>query len=332
MKTDLNILCLERCGKHLVGAAHNQYLFEQELGEIANVAYAGEGFPDHAPNETLDETVERVMPDADWVIDGDDKLHLKLREDRSYRVGTFLSDLHGKHSYNIDNPVGFGSLLSSSDYDIFFMRYPLIYGTRYRSDIILNSIKNRSFWVPWSVDIEKFKPAEKEIDVAYLGTMGRCYPIRQDIWDGIYYAARGFRVLRHDAPDQPNSVGTYQGLRKKFIVGKEYWNALGKSRIMIFDCSDYLYPILKFFEASAAGCLIMSNAPSMGRRLGFEAGKTMVEINKENWEEVLRFHLEHPEAGEKIAEAGMESTRKYHNHPVRAEQMISFMCEWEEPE
>lgn len=332
MTADLNILCLSKSGKNLVGSAHNQYLFEKELGKVANVAYAGEGFPNYAPNETLDETVGRVMPDADWVIDGDNQFHIKIPKDRSYNVGVFISDLHAKHGYSIDNPVGLGSLLSESDYDMFFMRYPLIYGTRYRSDIVLSAIKNRSFWVPWSIDIDQFYPREEQkYDVTMLGTLNRCYPLRQDIWDGIYYTARGFRVLRKEPPTLPNYVGTYQILKNKYIVGKDYCEALGSTRILIFDCSDYLYPILKFFEASASGCLMLSNAPSMGKRLGFEAGKTFVEINKENWEEVLRLHLAYPEFGDKIAEAGMKVTREYHNHQIRAQQLVSFMQNWEGP-
>lgn len=325
---DLKILFLRRYAANLVGAPSAQHQFDQEAARFAECAYAGEGFPDYRAGESMEETVKRVMPDADWVIDREDNYHVLKPKSRRYRVGVFISDLHAKYSYRIDNPVGFASLVNDAGYDSVFMRYLLLYGTHYRPEVVYDHLKGKACWVPWSVDENLFKPAEESrYDVSFLGSTFDCYPMRRRVWDDLYYVARGFSVMRKAAPTGGTYERTCESLRDRFIVGEDYARVLGETRILIFDCSIYRYPVLKFFEGAASGCLLMSNPPGMGSHLGFVDGETMVEVNEGNWEEVLRLHLEHPELGEEIALNALDLVRTRHTHGIRAEQWVDYLAE-----
>lgn len=319
---------LERNNHDRVGAPLTQWEFEQTVGKYATCKYAGEGYPDYRPEESMDETVKRVMPNADWVIDGDDNFHAEKAEDRSYKVGVFISDLHAKYSYHLDNPVKWANLLKESNYDAYFMRYPFVYGTGHRAEVVLEALGDKAHWVPWSVNLGNFYPREeKRYDAAFLGSTYDCYPLRKAIWSGLFFAARGYKVFMRNAPPGPLSQAPYEELRSKYIVGREYAEALGSTRIMLFDCSYYLYAILKFFESSASGCLIMSNEPSMGKKLGFIPGETMINIDDKNWEEALQYYLKNPEEAQEIANRGMEKTRELHGHDTRARAFITKLKE-----
>jgi len=319
----MKILMLEKNNKGKIGAPLTQWEFEQTVGKYATCAYAGEGYPDYKPNESMDEIVRRVMPNADWVIDKDDNFHAEKPEDRSYKVGVFISDLHAKHSYGLGDPVKWANLLKESNYDAYFMRYPYVYGTTHRSEIVLEALGDKAHWVPWSVNIDNFYPRdEKKYDVAFLGSTYDCYPLRKVIREGLFFAARGYKVLMRNAPPGPLSQAPYKDLRDRYVVGKDYAETLGSTRIMLFDCSYYLYAILKFFEASASGCLIMCNEPSMGKKLGFIPGETMINIDEKNWEEALQYYLKNKEEAQVIADKCMDACRAMHNHDIRAKSWI----------
>ena len=45
----------------------HRHFFEQAIGRIADCEWAGHGHELHVPGEDLNDTIRRVMPDADWV-------------------------------------------------------------------------------------------------------------------------------------------------------------------------------------------------------------------------------------------------------------------------
>lgn len=319
----LNILFVGPNNDKVMGATKNQYEFKKAIGKYAKCKYVGKGHPDYIAGETTDESVNHVMPDADWVIDDNINYYVKDKKARDYKLGLFISDLHAKHDQGIRNPVEWANLLNRAGYDGVFMRYPLVHGTGYRPEIFYEVLGERAHWVPWSVNTEKFYPRdEKRYDVALLGAKEDCYPLRKKMFEGIYFVARGHRILCRECPPDIDR-------RTKFsddeIVGDRYAEALGRSRILIFDCSTYRYPILKFFEGMASGCLVMSDAPTMGKRLGFIHRITYSEIDEVTWEEGLKFFLEHPKEARKIARPGTDMCRKYHSHETRAEQFCQLL-------
>ena len=273
----------------------------------------------------MEETVERVMPDADWVMDKDNHLHIRKPKGRRYKVGVFTSDLHGKHHYKVTSPVVYADMVNKASYDAVFMRYPYLYGAGYDRKVFYNRLQMSKYFLPWSVDTERFKPLEKTYDVGFIGAIGDCYPIRQQVWDNLYYVARGYKVYRNMAPKGKTFERQWSKLKDTHLVGDDYAKRLGETRIMIFDCSYYLYPIQKLTQTTSAGCLMMCNQPSMGKKLGFIPWKTYVEIDEHTWEDTLLYFLENPKEGGLVAKQGMEMTRERHSHEVRAAQFISLL-------
>ncbi len=320
--SDLRILFLTRKGDGYVGAPQTQYGFEQEVSNLCNCKFAGVGWKDHKEGELMSRTVKRVMPDADWVIDYNNHLHIKKPKGRKYKVGHFISDLHAKHKYKTGNPVEYVELINNANYDAVFMRYPLLYGTSHRPDIIYDRLKCGKHWVPWSVDTEYYRPTEKRIDVAFIGTLGKCYPLRKRIWEGIYYVARGNKIIRETSPKGKTYERVTADLIHKHMVGDKYRDALAETRIFLFGCSDYRYPLQKFFEATASECMVMSDAPGMSKKLGFVNEETYVELFEEDWDDRVLFALENPDLVAKIAKQGRENTVKEHSHAVRAKYFV----------
>lgn len=322
--TDLRILWLTHKGEGYVGAPQTQYEFEQETAKLCECRFAGEGWKDYMPNESMDKTVARIYGDhpPDWVIDKDNNLHNKKPRNRRYKVGHFISDLHGKHHYNIHDSFDYADLLNSAGYDAVFMRYPLIYGTWYRPEIVYDRLEAEKQWVPWSIDPDRFRVRRKVWDVAFLGSRGHYYPLRNHIWEELHSVTHGYKVLRREAPKGTTYSRDIKSLDKSYLVGENYAKTLGESRILLFGCSVYRYALQKFFEAPACHCLVVSNRPGMAKRLGFRDGKTYVEVTEENWREKLLYLLENPIYTQKIARAGMKNVLMNHTHQKRAKQFL----------
>lgn len=318
----LSILFLNRNNKDAFGELFTQYEFEQAVGKLADCKYAGEGFPDYIAGESVDKTVKRVMPEADWVIGDPKSCRVKKSMKRKYKIGAFINDLHGENIYGAKSPVEWGKMIVKANYDGIFIRTSLVYGTGYNPKILYNMLGDKAHWFPWSVNTDRYHPRDKKkYDVAFLGDVTDNYPLHKMLCDGIYHVARGFKVLCN-GPTYCNSKPEHD-----YIKGDEYSEALGSTRILIFGCSKYHYPPLKLFEGGASGCLLMCDSPSMIEELGFMSRVTYTEIAAYNWEDGLRFFLEHPKEARKISEPCMGMVRKYHSHDVRAKQFLQILKE-----
>ncbi len=323
--SDLNILWLTRKGRNLVGAPNTRHEFEQEVAQITNSVFAGQGWGEHREGESMTDTVKRLMPDADWVMDFDNNLHVRKPRDRNYKVGVFSSDLHGKAYYGITSPTLYADMINTADYDAVFMRYPYIYGTSYDYKSFTNKLTMDKHFLAWSVKTDRFIKHEKKYDVGFIGAVGKPYPLRRQIWEGLYYVGRGYKVYQLKSPPGKTFTRKWSKLEETHLVGDAYSKRLGETGVLIFGCSRYLYPLQKFTQASSAGCLVMCNKPSMASSLGFVNGKTYVEVDLYNWEEVLQYYLGNEQEAQRIATAGMKMTQKYHSHKVRARQFVEML-------
>lgn len=326
--TDLKLLFLTRKGEGYVGAPQTRHEFEQEISKHCECVFAGQGWPLHVPQETIDVTIERVMPDCDWVIDRDDSLHIPKpnKRKRRYKIGLFISDLHGKWSYGLKNPPQLTEFINKAGYDAIFMRYKLIYGTHYRPDVVWDRLKPEVFYIPWSVDQKQFKPSRiKRIDVATIGSNYDCYPLRKSINEGIYFVCRGKKLLVRSAPRGKTFERDILKLKDTHLVGEDYVKALGDTRIFITGCSIYRYPLQKFFQTTASECMLLCNEPSTAKELGFINDKTYFSIEEDTWEISLKYFLDNPSEVKRIARAGRKNTLLNHTHQKRALELIEFL-------
>jgi len=302
----MNVLWLTRKGEDYVGAPSTRHGFEQAVAKITNSVFAGEEWPLYRAEESMDMTVKRVMTDVDWVIDRDN--NLLERKPEGINVAHFISDLHGKHYYQIWTPEGHITMLNKAGYKAIFLRYSDVHGLKSPSDIY-RSLNAASYWLPWSFDPARFYPRQKIYDAAFLGSVNsKVYPLRRLIRDELIDLGGKYITFNATAP----TGRTFERLISATLAGDKYAEVLGSSIISIFDCSIYRYPLQKFFEGLASGCLVMSTAPHGAESLGLYDGVTYGEINEDNWREKLHCYLENPEEGKKIADRGFAMAHVYH--------------------
>lgn len=311
----MNILWLTRKGEDNCCAPRTRHEFEQEVAKITNSRFIGQGWEEHVPGESIRDSMRRVMPDVDWVIDKD--YNLKEIKPLEIRVAHFISDLHGKQHYRAFRAHKHIKLLNEAGYRAIFMRYTELHGTREDVDIYKKTLLPSAYWVPWSVNPERHYPRGKiDYDVACMGTTSRIYPLRTKMMKAMTKLEGKYKTLRRLAP---------KGTSFERPIDDEYDEILGSTRIHIFDCSKYRYPLQKFFETMASGALVMSTKPAGAKKLGFIDEKTYIEIDKKDWRRKLDYYLEDPDLATRIATKGMEMVRKYHTHEVRAKQFVRYL-------
>lgn len=320
----LKILWLTSRGQGYVGAPSTFHGFEQTVARFTDSQFAGWGWELYRKGENLDNTVRRVMPDADWVIDDRDNFKF-APHNRHYRTGVFISDLHGKFSHGIHKPKGFVDLLNRYNYDAVFMKYRTVHGTDADPEIFMKKLKARKFFIPWSVNPTLFYPRKKDVDACFTGAIGVKYRLRQNIYDNLEHVAKGYKIICVTSPSGNTYKRKIDQLKTDYYVGTRYTDLLGRSKITLFDCSRHLYPVQKYFEVPASGCLVMADEPSDAKLLGFVDGETYVRVGLDDWKEKLLYYLKSPEEMADIAQKGMRMIRKRHTHDIRARQFVKVL-------
>lgn len=315
----MRILWLTRRGEAYVGAPSTRHGFEQAVAKATNSAFAGEEWPLHVSHERMEDTVKRVMPDADWVVDRD--LNLHVPKPRGINVAHLVSDLHGKHHYGLTTPEAHIEMLNRAGYRALFLRYTEVHGTSSSPDIYKRTLKPSAYWLPWSFDPTMFHPrGAVEYDATFIGnTSDPVYPLRRPILDELTRLSGRYRTFLAESP----RGGTYERLISEHFAGARYAEVLGRSRIFIFDCSRFRYPLQKFTQGS--GTLVMSTRPGGADSLGLVDGVTYVEISEANWKDRLHYYLENPSEAEKIAERWRRVAERQHSHKVRAGQFVRYL-------
>lgn len=312
----MNVLWLTRKGEDFCCAPRTRHEFEQEVASITHSKFIGQGWEEHIPGESIRDSVNRVMPDVDWVIDRD--YNLKEVKPQDLRVGHFISDLHGKQKYRAFRAHQHIKLLNEAGYTAIFMRYTELHGTKEDVDVYKTTLLPSAYWVPWSVNPKRHYPRGKiDYDVACMGTLSpKVYPLRTKMMKEMVTLQDEYRTLSRMAP---------KGTSFERLADDEYDGILGSIGIHIFDCSKYRYPLQKFFEGMASGCLVMSTRPGGSEKLGFVDEKTYVKVNRYNWKKKLLYYLENPGETKKIADRGRAMVLKYHTHEVRAKQFVRYL-------
>jgi len=329
----LRILFLRRRGEGTIAAARHFHDFEQEVGKLADCVWAGRDWPLYLAGEPLEMTIARVMPDVDWVIDRE--RNTPLPHNRDYKAACYLSDLHGRGSAGIRNdPKGHLDIINQIGYDIAFLKYEEIHFYDVDPRLFMTELEPQTVFLPWSVSVEEFKPKKtKAWDVAFIGTgRARVYPLRGILDRELrgYCEERGLRLL-FSKRTRGTVTFTNQQLYEHpgFYFGPRYADALSKTRFFIFGCSIYRYPLVKYFEAAAAGCVVVANEPSSAEKLGFIDGETYVCVTNENWKDRLDYYLENPEEADRIAVNARNLILERHTHKIRAEQFVRCLREFE---
>lgn len=334
----MKILILHPRGDDILAEPSNYQEFFNELAGCADVKFAGKGFPLYRENETIDQTVKRMYGDKppDWVIDRDFNLHNKKPTPRNYKIGLFVSDLHAKWHYGVNIPIEHIRMINEAGYDAVFLRSLYIRDFNVPNDIYLKELNCKTIFVPWSVNVDLYSQArernpnrfqDRMNDIAFLGAVSNFYPLRKIMWGELDKFAKenNYSLIKRKPPKGNIYDLKMSRLMNEHYVGWRYVELLVNTKIFPFDCSIYGYPIKKFFEGMAAGCLVMSVKPLTAEELGFEDGKTYVEINDNNWKDKIKYYLENIDEAAKIASRGSLLVERFHNHRSRAYYFVKTL-------
>jgi len=291
--------------------------------------WAGPGWPLHQSKESIAATVDRVMPDADWVIS---PFRVETPKKRKFKIATILSDIHGDHKLKF-SPKKLVNYLNRGEWDSYFMTYTRIGGTMVPQNFYLKTLNAPIFHLAPCIDPKIFKPSDeyKQFDVTSLGAVeSHVYPIRFDIAYKLPKLAEkhGWKILLGNRPPGKSYNRDITRLLKLgYIVGPKYVEALQKTKVFIFGTSIFLYPLIKFCEAMATGALAMSNPPLTMEELHYIPEWNFVPINRRNWDARLEYFITHSGEREEIAANGLDTVLKYHTLEIRAEQWKKFLEE-----
>jgi len=325
----LKILFLRRKGEGTIAAARHFHDFEQEVGKFADCKWAGREWPLYVEDESLKETVERVMPDADWVIDRE--RNTPIPHDRDYKTACYLSDLHSRGSARIKNdPERHVEFINQMGYDVAILKYEEIHSFGLSPRIFVDNLKPKILFLPWSVNAEEFNPRRiKRWEVAFIGSIrGRVYPFRVILQHDLprFCRERNLRFLFSKRARNLTSFTNQQLYdHPDYYFGPRYADALSKIRFFIFGCSIFRYPLVKYFEAMSSGCVVVADEPSSAEKLGFIDGETYVSVTRENWEDKLDYYLGHPEEADNIAVNARNLVLEKHTHEIRAKHFVKYL-------
>lgn len=322
----LKILFLTHKGEGLVGAPQTFHEFEQAVGKLADCEWAGAGWHNHREGETVDEAVKRVMPDADWVFADRDN-GWKTPPFRNYRVGAFISDLHGKHNMGIGTPEGFLSLINKAKFDAVFVKYAELHGfPRINPKRFLEELECPFYFLPWSIDVAKHHLEEKNIDAVASGSRhASIYPLRHSMWNNVVPLCKGYKVVRAATPGGGTYGRVVSKLKATHYVGERYTELLNHAKTLLFDSSIYRYPVQKYFEGAASECLLLCDEPSNAKELGFIDNETYVKVGLNDWRQKLLYCLENYDGVKYIAEAAAKNMVERHSHEVRAKEFLEAL-------
>lgn len=306
---------------------------EQETGKIAECKWAGKGHPLYVEGEDLNDTVKRVMPDADWVMWAG--IHKNPPKNRDYKLALFLSDLH--YSINLKaRPAGMVKKMNSCNYDAFFMTYTKLAAQNHPFEPIdpefyIKNLNAPIFHFAAAQDTPYYKPMkEKNLEAVFLGANHPIiYPIRYAVFEGLKPLAKkhGWRVMvRRTLPGRWNK-SIKELYAQGLPAGPRYVSTLAGSKTFLFGSSAFKYPLPKFSEGMGSGTCCFSDTPYTAKELNFIPNWNFVEINAKNWKDKLTYYLSHDEEREEIAANGYKTFLKYHTTEVRARELVKFLEE-----
>lgn len=307
--------------------AHGMYHFECELARQAEVVNAGKGYPLHKPKEELSETVERLGP-FDWIWGAS---HGKVKS-----AGRLI-DLH----QGPPRKVGRINRRSFSLMFLTYLRVPWAAPDKVQNvvapfdpDYYLKSLRMPVVWLPWSVEPSTFKDwgLRKVWDVATTGAHGLpAYPLRHEICRTLpsFAEKHKFRALvRGSIPPQRvpiSKIWADPKLRRENAVYTDFSKLLNQTKIYVFGCSVFRYPVKKLWEAMASKCMVMCDEPDGAEELGLVDGVNYVKISRDDWREKLLYYLENGRERCRITRNGFRLVAERHTNRVRVAEFLKIL-------
>ena len=313
---------------------------EDEMSKIADCKSAGMGKPDaRRKGEKIQDVIDRLYDgdSPDWVIMAIHQYdrfwyHYKVEEKRDWKIACHCADFHNNQTNGPD--IGFLKRRNNNGYDALLMKMMRI---RWKGDpdFFIKNLKPKLHHFPFHINPDVVKPVEgpKRWGVTNLGAVNRGpYPLRYLMNSKLPQLANAnnFKLLTTSWP--PGSTGLFiprllMDKHYKFYVGREYYDAVARSKMMVFDSSRFGYAVQKYFECGFLKTLMLADTPMDAEALHFKPGWNFVEINETNWIQKMIYYLKHENERLEIVENAYETMMKYHTTEIRARELLAFLEE-----
>lgn len=299
------------CRRNTINHIPNQYhLFAKSLAQKTDVVFYGPGYPGYGMKNVV-KVAEKVKPDVALIDDpyrpakpfwtNVEKLDIP-------KVLFMLEDVHRRPQQRI-------RFINRHKFDL--ITSPLI--------TELNSWRPRLnapiHFIPHSVNIDFFKPRykEREYDVIFRGARyRRVYPLRCRIIQFL----ESTKDIKHGWKPRPPGGYDFMNAQEE---NKEYARALANSKIFMFGVGIYRKALAKFWEGGACKTMIMANEPYDMEAHHLVPGENFVVINRNNFEEKLRYYLEDEGERRRLVENMYKTTVKYHDTEKLVEEFIKTL-------
>jgi glycosyltransferase involved in cell wall biosynthesis len=184
-------------------------------------------------------------------------------------------------------------------------------------------------WLPMSVPGEIFHATGSEdrpVDAFWLGALTWFYPLRMKMTGRLPHMGINYQ----QAPLKTLDVPFLKRAKKDPSLWDKHqrWYAdqLRQAKAMCLCGSIFNYPVQKYFESMACGCLVLAPVPRNANLLGFKDGETMVEVNTENWEDRLRYFLDHEDERRFITDNALDLVRRRFTCEASAGHLIKKLA------
>lgn len=243
---------------------------------------------------------------------------VKIPSNRSYKVMGRIGDIH--------HGTGCLKWINSKEIDLLLFSYRSV--RRVNNNSYWDNVKSEKAFLPWSYEPSLYYPSEKyEYDISFLGRTGSStYPLRTNISQRLPSLCKemGWKLFTRGKPPDITSIKLWDP-HPKYVAGKSYAHALRSGRVTIFGSSIFRYPTKKWFQSLGSGTCVLADAPLNSDRLGLKDGENYIEINKENWEEKLKWILGNEDERLRIAKNGLSLAREKHTHEVRVKELLNIL-------
>jgi len=282
-------------------------LFRNDLNKHHNVIYYGDGYAGYDTNIDTNQIIKKHN-DTNIILTYGLRYTIpfgKFKVPSNMKRVHVLVDFFPKHSGGYKGTWGrYKKFLSNTQFDLLLVRQGC--QLDYLKQINCNV---PAYLFPFSVDITMYKKLglKKIYDTLTSSTSrGDVYPNRRSV----------------------NKLINKMNLKNvsKRIVHQKYIKSINQSKIAVISTNVFNSPNMKFTEFTSCGTFVLSDKPADFEQLGFEDGKHLVLYNGlKDLKNKLLYYLKHDKEREKIAEKGMNFTRKYHNNTIRIQQFTGFV-------
>ncbi|MBU2652604.1 MAG: glycosyltransferase [Bacteroidetes bacterium] len=166
-------------------------------------------------------------------------------------------------------------------------------------------------WKPWGVPGWIFHPPavdHRPVDVFFQGSESFFYPLRVLMLQRLHQEARAGAVTLNHVPRMTHEDdAAFRADYAKFDDHqRSYADSLRRAKVFPFCPGVGAYPVQKYLEAMACGCLVVAPLPRDAELLGFVDGKTTVDCGPDDFMEKIYHYLQHEDERRAIADRAAE--------------------------